>query len=367
MSVTNWVPPKRDERILIVGAGVFGLSHALELSKRGYKDITVLDRMLPPVPDGSSVDVSRVIRFDYADPFYANLAKEAMLEWRSASWKAHYHNTGFVLASETKDPYIELCKDVLREHKQEFFSFDREQELHAKYPHFKRGMKGASGYINSYGGWADAAGAIRQLAERCSERGVSFIMGKRGVVTSLITEGSRVRGVNTSGGAIKADRVVLSTGAWTNNIVNATSAMTSSGQPVAFMQLTEQEAASLKDMPVLINMSSGVFVFPPTPGTNLLKVARHSNGFENETPRGSGGSTISSPKVNSSNSASSFIPDDADAALREGLRYILPQVAEKPWSRQRLCWYSDTAAGNFLVGAYPGIEGLFLACGGAGQ
>lgn len=32
--------------ILIVGAGVFGLSTALHLGKRGYKNVTVLDKQL---------------------------------------------------------------------------------------------------------------------------------------------------------------------------------------------------------------------------------------------------------------------------------------------------------------------------------
>ena len=367
MSSTSQTMPKHGDAILIVGAGVFGLSHAYELSKRGYSNITVLDRMLPPVPDGSSVDVSRVIRFDYADPFYAALAKEAMKEWQSDIWKAHYHNTGFVLASESKDPHIELCKDVLREHNQPFTSFENERELRARFSHFKDGMQKSSGYVNPYGGWADAAGAIRDLAKICSERGVSFVTGRRGTVTSLMIDGTQVRGVKTAAGSIESKHVILSTGAWTNNIVNASSATSASEQPVAFMQLTEDEAITLKDMTVLINMSSGVFVFPPTPGTNLLKVARHSNGFENEVKGGASGGSISSPNVLSNNAASSSIPDDADTALREGLRYILPHIAEKPWVRRRLCWYSDTAEGNFIVGPYPGFNGLFLACGGAGQ
>lgn len=36
-------------RIVIVGAGVFGLTAALELSKRGYRSIVVFDRHEPPV------------------------------------------------------------------------------------------------------------------------------------------------------------------------------------------------------------------------------------------------------------------------------------------------------------------------------
>lgn len=34
----------KDAPILIVGAGVFGLSTALHLGKRGYKNVTVIDK-----------------------------------------------------------------------------------------------------------------------------------------------------------------------------------------------------------------------------------------------------------------------------------------------------------------------------------
>ena len=62
---------------------MFGLSTARELSRRGYSNITLLDRYLPPVPDGSSVDISRVIRLDYADDFYTTLGLEAMEGWET--------------------------------------------------------------------------------------------------------------------------------------------------------------------------------------------------------------------------------------------------------------------------------------------
>lgn len=68
------MPSDKDSSIILVGAGVFGLSLAHELSRRGYKNITILDRFLPPVPDGSSVDISRVVRPDYTDPLYLDMA-----------------------------------------------------------------------------------------------------------------------------------------------------------------------------------------------------------------------------------------------------------------------------------------------------
>lgn len=82
--------------ILIVGSGVFGLSTADALTRRpafAHTAITVVDRGsdgLPdddddrhfPARDAASIDSSRIIRADYADPAYAALANEAQALWR---------------------------------------------------------------------------------------------------------------------------------------------------------------------------------------------------------------------------------------------------------------------------------------------
>lgn len=60
-------------RIIIVGAGVFGLSTALWLSRGGYEDITIFDscaldkKNYNPADgcDGASADINKVFRTAY--------------------------------------------------------------------------------------------------------------------------------------------------------------------------------------------------------------------------------------------------------------------------------------------------------------
>ena len=63
------------KRVLIVGAGTFGLSTAYHLSKSGYNDVTVLDKsaFVPSVSSAGN-DLNKIIRAEYEDPFYADLA-----------------------------------------------------------------------------------------------------------------------------------------------------------------------------------------------------------------------------------------------------------------------------------------------------
>lgn len=62
-----------DSKIIIVGAGVFGLSTALWLARSGYRHITVFDRCdfdksnYDPLNgcDGASADINKVFRMTY--------------------------------------------------------------------------------------------------------------------------------------------------------------------------------------------------------------------------------------------------------------------------------------------------------------
>jgi glycine/D-amino acid oxidase-like deaminating enzyme len=47
-------------KVLIVGAGCFGLSTAYHLLKRGFTDVTVIDRSNElPAPDAASCDLNK--------------------------------------------------------------------------------------------------------------------------------------------------------------------------------------------------------------------------------------------------------------------------------------------------------------------
>lgn len=80
------------QSVLIVGSGVFGVSTAYHLLKRGYKDVTIIDRASTlPACDAASTDLNKIVRSDYSDPIYAALAKEAIEELRKPEWKGLYH------------------------------------------------------------------------------------------------------------------------------------------------------------------------------------------------------------------------------------------------------------------------------------
>lgn len=64
----------KQDHIIIVGAGAFGLSTALHLSQNGYSNITVLEQD-DEVPSRYSAanDLNKIMRVEYEDPWYTDL------------------------------------------------------------------------------------------------------------------------------------------------------------------------------------------------------------------------------------------------------------------------------------------------------
>lgn len=52
---------QKDQKILIIGTGTFGASTAYHLAKRGYTNITCIDKWPYPSLDSAGYDIVRII------------------------------------------------------------------------------------------------------------------------------------------------------------------------------------------------------------------------------------------------------------------------------------------------------------------
>lgn len=65
----------QDAPIIIVGAGAWGLSTALHLRQAGHTDVTVFERAeRVPSPYSAAWDINKIVRPEYEDGFYTELA-----------------------------------------------------------------------------------------------------------------------------------------------------------------------------------------------------------------------------------------------------------------------------------------------------
>lgn len=397
--------------ILIIGSGVFGLSTALSLARRpiyANTSITLLDRAVFPAHDGSSIDSSRIIRADYSSASYAALAARAQTVWRADAGNpealggdGRYTENGLVLVTD-EDPvsgtvatpgagtnsaeglgYVEASFRNVKAMMHEAGDESGVQELRTRRDIEEAvgtgGGSGTWGYVNRRSGWADATASMRWLRKQVEETGrVQFV---RGEATTLLKSDGDERGCRKvvgarlrDGSSLKADLVILATGAWTGALVDLRGRAAATGQVLAYIELTEEEEARLIGMPVLLNMGTGMFIIPPRPGSRELKVARHAYGYSNprkiRNPDREPGVDemieVSLPRT-SADDPTQRIPPDGEAACRQALQEMVPWLGGRAFVKTRICWYTDTPKGDFLFCYHPDVEGLFLATGGSGH
>ncbi|XWW98696.1 hypothetical protein V2A60_006698 [Cordyceps javanica] len=401
--------------VLIVGSGVFGLSTAWALTQRPeYADtkITVVDNAsacggeFPPL-DSASVDSSRIIRADYADPHYAALAAVAQAEWRrqgddELGGQGRYSESGLLLTADhpaatttttTKQGKLtgmdytkESWRNVARIAREAGHPPDKVRILESaqalKQHLGTPGRPGDWGYLNTLSGWADAGEGMRWQYRRVKATGrVEFVDAH---VAELVTEGNRVVGAKlASGGVLRAELVFVAAGAWTGALIDVRGRVEATGHVVAYVDITPEERDVLARQPVVLNLTSGLFFIPPR--DTVLKVARHSFGYLNPVAvpralppspaaaaaqrRDGGRPIVASLPMTRRSGGPGRLPAEADADLRRAFRDLVPLrgLEDRPWRETRLCWYADTRDGDWLVDYHPGWEGLFVATGDSGH
>lgn len=380
-SVSTDKPVPKD--ILIVGAGVFGLGTAYALAQREeFKNtkITVLERTDFPAQDGSSIDSSRIIRADYEDLVYARLMKEAMPYWKGEfGEEGRFTQSGLCLVSNGKSESAEtflqgalsnVTEKLGLEIGTDVTVFDNEADAR-KVMGTMGGFAGDRGYVNWTSGWAHAENGVKFMRKKIDALDrVHFQTSE--VSRLLFKNNNEVLGVQLKDGShLTADLTILATGAWTPKLIDTRGVCSATGQVLTYIDITpsEQTRLSQPGQPVVLREEDGLFIIPPT--ENKLKIARHGYGYANfvsiphpEKPNEN--ITVSLPRTKLDDPEMD-VPSEGKRACRSFLRDAIPWLGDRPFTYTRICWYTDTPTGDWLITHHPKYKGLFVATGGSGH
>ncbi|KAJ5601813.1 hypothetical protein N7510_011347 [Penicillium lagena] len=362
------LPPK----ILIVGGGVFGLSTALSLTQRHPESQITLVEASPTIPNpyGSSVDTSRIVRADYASAAYSRLAAAAIERWRNTAWgqEGRYTQNGLLLvypddstSASAREYARKSYNNVKRIEGKNVEFLPSKADVLRVVPAYGNELDVAGGYVNWGSGWSDAAAGVRFARKQLEGTKVVFKTGDVQRVLYDSTSNATTGVALSDGSIISADLVILATGAWTPKLVDLRGRAVATGQAIAYMRISDQEQRALENLPTILNFATGIFIIPPR--DNLLKIARHAYGYRNPTTVSLGNETVqvSLPEKDVP------VPAEGQEAFRDALKQLLPRFADRPFSDTRICWYTDTPKGDFIISYHPAHKGLFLATGGSGH
>lgn len=340
--------------IAVAGAGIFGLSGALELRRRGYA-VTVVDPGPVPHPLAASNDVSRMVRMDYAsDKLYSDLAAEAIEGWHA--WnerrgKALYHEAGFLVL--TSDP---MEGDAVERQSYNLLTaagwpLERlnSESVGERFPQWNSEHY-IDGYFNPRGGWAEAAEVVSFLADEARKAGIEIREGFSS--ESVVVEAGRAVGLrSTQGEEVRADSVLVAAGVWTPRLIPEMADMMSPiAQTLVYLRPTLPERFRPPHFPPwgADIPKTGWYGFPAN-AEGIMKLANHGPGrlVDADSPR------------------------DADPNVIEDSRRFLslsvPELAGAPLAGSRACFYNDTWDGDFYITRHPEIEGLAVSTGGSGH
>ncbi|KAI3330065.1 FAD dependent oxidoreductase [Ustulina deusta] len=369
-------PVSKSDPITIVGAGAFGLSTALHLAQAGYSNISVLDKGATVPSDFSAAnDINKILRVEYDDDFYTNLAVEALKAWKTPFFAPHYHQTGFLHCVSEAAP--EKAVKTLRsfrasaerhpEVNKYLVPLNNRDDISREVWQFQNApLPGWKGYYNRYDGYAHSTNALKAVHEVCVTLGVRFLLGKAWNVVEILyqdqQQSRRATGLRTCDGAIhSAKLIIVAAGAAAANLVPELGAqVVAKSWSVAHVQLTDKEASVLRGIPVTYARDLG-FLFEPEYGTNLLKLCPMGGGFINTDPFG-----VSRPPETLEESQ--CMPADDEHRVRKLLAQTLPALANRPLINKSLCWFADTADSDFIIDYVPNTaNSVVLLSGDSGH
>jgi methylglutamate dehydrogenase subunit A len=200
--------------ILVIGAGVHGLSTAWHVAKQG-RDVLVVDKTR--VAAGASGIACGVIRNNYFQPAMQELMASCIEVWESDPEALHYHGTGYVALGPPAQE-SDLTEVFERQQRigypSELHLGEQDVDAHMRslYPDWR--APGLTVCLHEHaGGYAFNRESMLGLADKARAAGAEIAEGVE--VTGFDFDNSgAARRVHTSAGAVEVGQVVIAVGPW---------------------------------------------------------------------------------------------------------------------------------------------------------
>ena len=344
--------PVAGRRIVVVGAGAFGGWTALNLARAGA-DVTLVEAWDPGHTRASSGGETRVIRHMYANPLYARMAERSLALFQQAErdWNEElFRRTGVLFMDQSTTPgFFESASSVLRDEGIDFETMDTDV-LAGRWPQIaldgieQAGFEPQSGYLLA----RRACHAVAQAFRRAGGRVVTG-RASPGEIRSGRLAAVRLAD-NTS---LAADDFVFACGPWLQSLFPELlgALLAVSRQEVYYFGTPAGDRAHDEaELPVWADFGERIWYGIPGSERRGFKIADDTHG----------------PPIDPERDDRRPSRAGIDSA-RDYMAQRFPALADAPLIDARVCQYTNTGNGDFLVDRHPDARNLWLVGGGSGH
>jgi 4-methylaminobutanoate oxidase (formaldehyde-forming) len=339
-----------DQRVVVVGGGIWGLSTAYHLAEMGCESVRLLERnddiALETTPRAAGLvgqirtSPAMCGAIQYALQLFEELGARSGLD-------LGLHRTGSLMVALTPERMEAYARQVaLAVQNKVDVAFVSHDEMKRLSPALDV-SKLEGGFFVAGDGYVEPQKCARAYAAAARELGVSIELNTP--VTGLQIEAGQVRGVATDAGVVEADAVIVTAGPWTAQLARQ------SGHdlplvPVRHQRVRTAPAAGIPDHHPVVRVTDVSCYVRPEQGGYLY-------GFFEPEPT----------SIDLEAMPPTFRTDDIEppvdvmAEAQRRLAAVYPILGELDIAEYKQGMTTFAPDGMFLAGPVPATDGLFVA------
>jgi monomeric sarcosine oxidase len=337
------------QHIVIVGAGIVGLSTAYSLLMQGFRNVTVLEQATVDHTRSSSHGFSRLLRFEYgSDTFYSHMVKSSLKRWKNLehlTGKTLYTPTGLLVLGNDDDRETLPSYRIVREMglPVELLSQDA---CSSRFPQFDCRPYNLCLY-NQEAGILHASFILQTLRDLILDLGGEIYESCR--VTRITNDSQHhpIRLHLSSGQVKQADRVVLAAGPWIHRLL-----------PHLPVRITRQYLLYFSGLPTS-EYSTGAFPAFFAGDIYGFPIHRGCNGWVKATSH-TFGVPIDPDNV-------TLQDDQVISSISTQIRQLLPALQHAEIARIDSCMYDVSPDEDFILDRLPSDPRVIVATGLSGH
>jgi glycine/D-amino acid oxidase-like deaminating enzyme len=341
----------RRASVVIVGGGIWGLSTAYHLARAGWTAVVVLERN-GALFDETTSQAAGLVGQIRATPLMRQAIRYAIdlfLNFeRETDHDPGFHQVGSLLLALTPERMASFEEHVEHANRNGVEArFVEGAEMSRLAPHLDV-SRVEGGYFVPEDGYLDPRGCARALCGAAEDLGVRIRTGT--AVTDLSITDGRVMGVETDGGFVEAEHVVVTAGPWTGSIAEMASQRTAM-VPIRHQRVSTAPVSGIPEHhPVVRVTDASCYLRPEEEGYLYGFFEPDPTSYDLELPAGFRTSEIEEPVQ---------VMEEARKRLTPVFP-ILEGLGIAAYKRGLTTFAPD---GAYLIGPVPQVEGLFAATG----